>query len=105
MDTAAVEQRAEGSDMKAVGTNVIVEEIPPPEVSAGGVFLSPSARADQELNRGRVLSVGAKVRESIIKGDIVCFTKYEGHENRMKGPNGDPLVFLNEPEVMAVELS
>lgn len=85
--------------MKAVADRILVIEDEAPSVSAGGLFLAPSAREEQ--SRGEVISVGPRVLE-IKEGDRVLFTKYEGTEIDVKGPAGETYVSLTEAEVTAV---
>lgn len=87
--------------MKAVGQRVIVQEPPAKERSDGGVFLPPTAR--QELNRGTIVSVGAKVQEPLNVGDDLIYTKYDGQEiKHTTDEDGNVLVILHEKEILAV---
>ena len=83
--------------MQAVADRVIVHEYPPETVRPSGLIIPETAA--KETSRGRVLSIGNKVRD-VRQGAEVLYTKYDGFE--IKDQNGRPVTVLHENEIAAV---
>jgi co-chaperonin GroES (HSP10) len=55
------------SNLRALGTRILIERIEQSTTTAGGIVLQRS----QEVPQARVLSVGAQVREDVAEGNII----------------------------------
>jgi len=89
--------------VEAVGERIIVREDAERDRSDGGVFIPPTARAEE--NTGTVVSVGSKVKE-VKPGDRVLYTKYNGMEitRHVDDDHAGETVVLREEELVAIIL-
>lgn len=64
-------------NIKACGSHVLVDPLPPEQKTTGGILLAP--QYEQPSNYGRVLSFGPKVTE-LQPGDKVVYSWINGRE-------------------------
>lgn len=64
--------------VRPIGDRVVVQPIPEPDRTEGGLFKPETAQEDRPT-RGTVVAVGTKAKD-VSEGDEVVFTKYGGSE-------------------------
>ncbi|HHY87376.1 MAG TPA: co-chaperone GroES [Chloroflexi bacterium] len=93
------------TNLKPLGSRVVVEPIEQEEVTAGGIVLPETAK--EKPQQGKVLSVGPGDRDDkgnriamdVKEGDKVLFAKYAGTEFKL---DGKKLLILRESDLLAI---
>ena len=81
-----------------------------PEKSEGGVYLTDSAKGEQQRAAGmrgtviacgirRIDATGERCDSQVVAGHVVVFSKYAGTEIRQ---DGEKLVVLREDDILAI---
>jgi len=93
------------TNLKPLGSRVVVEPIEQEEVTAGGIVLPETAK--EKPQQGKVLSVGPGDRDEksnrnakdVKEGDKVLFAKSAGTEFKL---DGKKLLLLRESDLLAI---
>lgn len=93
------------TNLKPLGSRVVVEPIEQEDVLASGIVLPDTAK--EKPQKGTVLSVGAGDRDDdgdripmdVKAGDVVLFAKYSGTEIKI---DGKKLLILRESDLLAI---
>ncbi|MHA2069415.1 MAG: co-chaperone GroES family protein [Candidatus Thorarchaeota archaeon] len=100
----------EASKILPINSWIIIEDIEPGEVSAGGIYIPEAARKKQVVKTCKVLSISADVYRVCAEdkmelqykvGDIVCHYSQQGIPINPSDEN-DKTMFLKYDAVMAV---
>jgi chaperonin GroES len=104
--------------LRPLGDRIVVERLASKEYSTGGIYLPDSVQQTERPQLGLVLAVGPGKRTEDLEydddgklvvvrlpldvkvGDLVLFTKYSGHSQRLDG-TAEVLVF-SEADVLCV---
>jgi chaperonin GroES len=105
--------------LRPLGDRIVVERLASKEYSTGGIYLPDSVQQTERPQLGLVLAVGpgkklewtyesgtpyganvARQPMDVSVGDLVLFTKYSGHSQRIDG-SAEVLVF-SEADVLCV---
>ena len=86
---------------------VLIKSVEQDTVSAGGIYIPPTAQGKEATVQGRVLAVGpgrASTKGELMpmtvkEGDIVVFSKYAGQEIQV---DGDDCLLVKESDVLGV---
>ncbi len=93
------------TDIKPIGSNVIVQRSSAADISKGGIVLPEKAKDKPKegkvisVGNGKVLEDGKRQTMQLKAGDRVLFSSYAGNEVKI---NGDDLLVIEESEVLAV---
>ncbi len=93
------------TDIKPIGSHVIVQRSSAADVSKGGIVLPEKAKDKPKegkviaVGNGKVLEDGKRQTMQLKAGDRVLFSSYAGNEVKI---NGDDLLVIEESEVLAV---
>ena len=93
------------SELKPLGSRVLVEPMDEDDVTAGGILLPDTAK--EKPQKGVILSIGPGDRDEDGKhipldvkvGDTVLFQKYGGTEIKVEGKK---LLILRESDLLAI---
>jgi chaperonin GroES len=92
---------------KPLSDRVLIKPVEQDKVSAGGIFIPPTAQGKEATVQGRVLAVGPGktstkgelVPMTVAKGDVVVFSKFSGQEIQV---DGDDCLLVKESDVLGV---
>lgn len=93
--------------LRPTGNHVLIEPLPPPEKSSGGIWLSPAWEGGATSTHGTVLAVGpglitrkgARVAPDLVPGQRVTFNWIHGEEIEWEGKR---LKMLDARQVIGV---
>jgi len=91
--------------IRPLGDKILLKRVEAQEKTAGGIFLSESAKEKPQqaqvvaVGDGRLLDNGERADFQVKKGDKVVISKWGGTEIKV---DGDELLILPEEDILAV---
>jgi chaperonin GroES len=93
------------SQLKPLGSHVIVQRSTPAEVSKGGIVLPEKAKDKPKegkviaIGNGKMLEDGKRQKMQVKAGDRVLFSSYAGTEVKS---NGEEFLVMEESDIFAI---
>ena len=93
------------TNLKPLGSHVLVQRATPAEISKGGIVLPEKAKDKPKegkvlaIGSGKMLEDGKRQKMQVKAGDRVLFSSYAGTEVKV---HGEEYIVMEESDVLAV---
>ena len=93
------------TNLKPIGSHIIIQRSTPAEVSKGGIIIPEKGKEKPKegkvvaIGNGKVMEDGKRQAMQLKSGDQVLFTSYAGTEIKVAG---EDYIVMEESEILAV---
>lgn len=93
------------TNLKPIGSHIIIQRSTPAEVSRGGIIIPEKGKEKPKegkvvaIGNGKMMEDGKRAKIQVAVGDRVLFNSYAGTEVKVEG---EELLVMEETEILAI---